>query len=66
MFWDQRHAWLEQLYRHHVSSCRLDPLLGQLNGVLGAVAGGMPEPVRGAFARQLLGVCVQVGKGGRG
>lgn len=59
VFWDQRHAWLEQLYRHHVSSCRLDPLLGQLNGVLGAVAGGMPEPVRGAFARQLLGVCVQ-------
>ncbi|KXZ50525.1 hypothetical protein GPECTOR_16g700 [Gonium pectorale] len=61
VFWDQRFAWLEQLYRHHASApaSRMEPLIEGLNRALGGLCPGMPDPVRGAFARHLLGAAVQ-------
>jgi hypothetical protein len=60
IFWDQRQEWLEQLYRHHVSSQRLDIVLDRLNGLLIGACGPMgDETLRRRFAGALLRRCVQ-------
>ncbi len=65
VFWDQRTAWLELLYRHQVTlpASRIEPVLEGLHKVLAATCPGLPEPVRNAFAKHLMSASVQVRPG---
>ncbi|KAL6749704.1 hypothetical protein V8C86DRAFT_2836971 [Haematococcus lacustris] len=70
VFWDQRSAWLEQVYRHRVPSAAAgqgageapfaiswDTLMEATHTVLGEVCSCLPPAVRQVFALQLLNAC---------
>ncbi|WIA21715.1 hypothetical protein OEZ85_000881 [Tetradesmus obliquus] len=54
VWWQQRAGWCELLYRHRVTSCRIDWLLEGLADVLGGPVGLLPRQPRLEVAAALL------------
>lgn len=59
VFWDGRLPWLEQLYRHHVSTSRLDFILVDLYKTLMDMNALSLESIRNKIVQSLLQACVR-------
>jgi len=59
VFWDGRIPWLEQLYRHHVSTSRLDFILADLYKTLMDINSIALSSIRNRIVHALLEACVR-------
>jgi len=59
VFWDGRIPWLEQLYRHHVNTSRLDAILADLYKTLMDINSMALQSDRNKIVHALLDACVR-------